>query len=189
MRSMVPYVTCCHGFIRSTSVGGRLDPPSLVGEVRDVLGNQFLGNWYCSLRNGHAVKEKEKSKLKIAQYPSLRARSETLLQAKVTACQVGSKPRMGCLWGCRWADGIVPTGTLVLCHWLLHFSPGGRPGIFGIDLPLPAVRMPRSSHDSWAGRCCLPPGWIDSRLPHTARLFGHAFFAGGRWERGCVAAE
>lgn len=134
-------------------------------------------------------KKKKKSKLKIAQYPSLRARSETLLQAKVTACQVGSKPRMGCLWGCRWADGIVPTGTLVLCHWLLHFSPGGRPGIFGIDLPLPAVRMPRSSHDSWAGRCCLPPGWIDSRLPHTARLFGHAFFAGGRWERGCVAAE
>lgn len=73
-----------------------------------------------------------------------------------------------------------PQTLLVLCHWLLHYSPGGRPGILGIHLPLPAVRMPRSSHDSWAGRCCWPLALIDSRLPHKAREAvlggGGAFF-------------
>lgn len=65
---------------------------------------------------------------------------------------------MGCL-ACGGAAGhlkIEPTGTLVLCHWLLQLPPGVRPGMLGIDLPLPVVRMPRSSHDSWAGRCCSP---------------------------------
>lgn len=62
-----------------------------------------------------------------------------------------------------------PQTLLVLCHWLLHHSPGGLPGILGIHLPLPAVRMPRSSHDSWAGALLLAPGLIDSRLPHKRR--------------------
>lgn len=159
----------------------------------DVLGNQSLGNWYCSLRNGHAVKEEEveKSKSKIAQCPLMRATSETLLQAKVarSACQAGSKPRTGLPVGVQLGQlEIVPTGTLVLCHWLLHLFSGGRPGILGIDLPLPAVRMPRSSHDSWAGRCYWPLALIDSRLPHAARLPGHAFLRWrARWGRGCVA--
>lgn len=75
---------------------------------------------------------------------------------KWLAVRLGSRPRMRRLWGCRWAGNREPTGGLVLCHWLLHLSPGGRPGMLGIDLPLPAVRMPRSSHDSWAGRCSSP---------------------------------
>lgn len=83
---------------------------------------------------------------------------------------------MGWFWPCGGDAGqskYSPQTLRVLCHWLLHYSPGGHPGILGIHLPLPAVRMPRSSHDSWAGRrCWRPPGLIDSRLPHSAaRLF------------------
>lgn len=147
---------------------------------------------YIDVYNGRAAMARAKAgaKLSRAEEVRLSTTSDTLLQALKVAgwtavCQCRDPARLpACVQVPVTAE--VPAGQgenrappviVVLCHWPLRSPPGGRPRILGIHLPLPAVRMPRSSHDSWAGRCWWPLVWIDSRLPHTheqppARLVG-----------------